>query len=265
MNQNLSSVQNKINEEPLDPGFTISPDQEIGGIIDAAIGEIWGNRPGSGSSISLPVTVVPVSVGRPCFSCTSNQWMPAAVRFLNAAVNYNPFTIRVNNQTVQNSLAQGGITQYSRYNPGYYTVTVAGSNGYIYLQKQVYIGDGMITLAIINHSSGIDLLSISDTSCPTNSYSACIRVGNLAAYSGPINVSIGNLVFSSVDFREIASFSRVTAGTYTVNIARSAQPSNNLLSIPATLSAGRIYTLYIMNWNASLDAVQTLLVEDRRS
>lgn len=202
---------------------------------------------------------------RNCRFCNFNQWMPAGVRVLNAAVNYNPFSVSVGNTNMASSLDQGAITRYSQVNQGYQTVTLSGANGYIYLQKQVYIGDGMTTIAIVNAASGLDVIAISDTACATNSLSACIRVANLAYYSGPINVGLGNLVFSSVPFRDVTSFSRVTSGNYTARISRPQNPGNILLSIPVNLNANRIYTLYLMNWNPSADAIQTFLVEDRRS
>lgn len=199
-----------------------------------------------------------------CRFCNFNQWIPAGVRVLNAAVNYNPFSVTVGNTNMATSLDQGSITRYSQMNQGYQTVTLSGSNGYIYLQKPVYIGDGMTTVAIINAASGLDVMAISDTACAANSFSACIRVANLAYYSGPINVGLGNLVFSSVPFRDVTSFSRVSAGNYTARISRPQNPGNTLLSVPVNLNANRIYTLYLMNWNPSSDAIQTFLVEDRR-
>ncbi len=204
-------------------------------------------------------------VNNNCRFCNFNQWMPAGVRILNAAVNYNPFSVSVGNVNMATNLDQGAITRYSQINQGYQTVTLSGSNGYIYLQKSVYIGDGMTTIAIINSASGLDVLPISDTACATNSFSACIRVANLAYYSGDINVGLGNVVFSSVPFRDVTSFSRVSAGNYTARISHPQRPGNMLLSVPVNLSANRIYTLYLMNWNPSPDAIQTFLVEDRRS
>lgn len=204
-------------------------------------------------------------VSNNCRFCNFNQWMPAGVRVLNAAVNYNPFSVSIGNTNIATNLDQGAITRYNQVNQGYQTVTLSGPNGYIYVQKQVYIGDGMTTIAIINAVSGLDLLPISDTACATNNFSACIRTANLAYYSGPINVRLGNLVFSSVPFRDVTSFSRVTAGNYTAQISRSQNPGNTLLSVPLNLNSNRIYTLYLMNWNPSSDAVQTFLVEDRRS
>ncbi|MCC8060290.1 MAG: DUF4397 domain-containing protein [Clostridiales bacterium] len=116
--------------------------------------------------------------GVPCLFCSSGQWLTAAIRFINATVNYNPLTISVDGSTFQSGLEQAQVTEYGSIRQGYHTITIAGSNGYTYLRKQVYIGDGMTTLAIVNASSGIDIVSVSDTSCPAGSYSSCIRVGN---------------------------------------------------------------------------------------
>ena len=204
-------------------------------------------------------------VNNNCRFCNFNQWMPAGVRVLNAAVNYNPFSVTIGNTNVASSLDQGAITRYSQVNQGYQTVTLSGANGYVYVQKPVYIGDGMTTIVIINTASGLDLLPVSDSACATNSFSACIRVANVAYYSGPVNVRIGNVVFSSIPFQDVTSFSRVTSGSYTAQISRPQNPNNPLLSVPLNLNSNRIYTLYVMNWNPSSGAVQTFLVEDRRS
>lgn len=200
-----------------------------------------------------------------CRFCNFNQWMPAGIRVLNAAVNYNPFSVSIGSNTIASSLDQGSITRYNQVNQGYQTITLSGPNGYIYVQKQVYIGDGMTTIAIINTVSGLDLLEIPDSACATNAFSSCIRVANLASYSGPVNVKLGNVIFSSIPFRDVTSFSRVTSGSYNAQISRPQNPGNMLLSVPVNLNSNRIYTLYLMNWNPSADAIQTLLVEDRRS
>ena len=123
----------------------------------------------------------------------------------------------------------------------------------------------MATIAVINSSTGLDLTSIADTTCPTPNANACFRVCNLAYYSGPVNTVIGNVYFNSTNFNQAASFSSMGSGTYTVNVARSAQPQNTLVSTTVTLRPGRTYTLYVLNWSPTPDTIQTLLVEDRRN
>ena len=66
-------------------------------------------------------------VNNNCRFCNFNQWMPAGVRVLNAAVNYNPFSVTIGNTNVASSLDQGAITRYSQVNQGYQTVTLSGA------------------------------------------------------------------------------------------------------------------------------------------
>ncbi len=200
----------------------------------------------------------------PCLFCSSNQWLRGAIRLLNAATGYNAFNVLIDGRPVSRSLNFPEITQYRQLPQGYHVFTVMGLNGYTYVRKTMYVGDSMATVAIINAPTGLDLTMIEDTACPADNNSACFRVCNLAYYSGPVNAVIGNVYFNAVNFNTAASFSTFGAGTYTLNISRSARPETILVSTPVTLNRRRIYTAYVLNWNASPDTIQTLLVEDRR-
>ena len=60
----------------------------------------------------------------------------------------------------------GDLTSYVQAASGFQTVTVSGTNGYIYIQKMITIRAGSAsTVAIINTSTGLDLMEISDLSC----------------------------------------------------------------------------------------------------
>lgn len=203
--------------------------------------------------------------GVPCIFCNNNQWVRGAIRFLNATTGYNPFTVLIDNRTVYTGLGSTEITQYRQITQGYHTFTVMGNNRYIYFQKSMYVGDGMATIAIVNAVRGLDLISIEDTACPTTNSTSCFRVCNLAYYSGPVNVAIGNVYFNAVNFPQATSFSSLDSGGYTLRVARSARPEAALLTMGVTLNPRRVYTLYVLNWNASTDAIRTLLVEDRRN
>lgn len=201
----------------------------------------------------------------PCVFCNNNQWIMGGIRLLNAATGYNAFTVYIDNRPVYSGLNFSEVTRYRQMSQGYHTFTVMGMNGYVYIRKSIYVGDGMATIAIINSSSGLDLLSIADTTCPMPNANACFRVCNLAYYSGPVNVALGNVYFNSVNFKQAASFSSMGPGTYALTLARSARPESTLVNTTITLSPRRIYTLYVLNWNPSMNAVRTLLVEDRRN
>ena len=228
-------------DDDIDPDFSVMP-------------PYYPDRP-----IYPPINPTPM----PCLFCNNNQWQRGAVRFLNAATGYNAFTVYIDNRPVSWNLNFPELTSYERISQGYHTFTIA-SNGYTYLRKSLYVGDGMATIAIINSSRGLDLTSIPDTTCPMSGSNSCFRVCNLAYYSGAINAAIGNVYFNSVRFKQAASFSSMMSGNYTVQVSRSARPETTLVTTTVSMRPRRIYTLYILNWNPSPDTIQTLMVEDRR-
>lgn len=263
-------------EESLDPDFSVMPPNEP---VDPDFSVVYPTDPidpdfsvmppdnypiDPDFSVMPPVyPVVPPVV--PCLFCNNNQWIQGGVRLLNAAAGYNAFSVLIDGRPATLGLSFPEITQYRRISQGYHTFTVAGSNGYIYLRKSLYVGDGMATVAIINAPSGLDLTVIEDTACPTSNTSACFRVCNLAYFSGPVNASMGNVYFNAVNFKTATSFSPYGAGSYTLTVSRSARPELPLVTTPVTLNRRRIYTAYVLNWSTSADTIQTLLVEDRRS
>lgn len=265
----IAPLQSQAQDDPIDPGFTY-PDMNVPAtppsddtVIDPGF-SVTPNNPGFPGNRPPVITVIPQPI-RPCLFCSSNQWLPSAVRFLNAAVGYNAFTIYVGSLLVYTGLEAAEITRYTRVNPGFQTVTIQAANGYVFLQKSVYFGDGMSTVAIVNSGRTIDVTTISDTTCSTNAVSACVRACNLASYSGSVNVMIGSIIYSPVEFKQVTSFSNVRSGNYPLRVARSLRPGTTLVNTDVNLNANRIYTVYVMNWNTSPDAVQTLLVEDRRN
>lgn len=276
----------QVSDESVDPGFS-APNTEIigpagdGGAIDpdfSVMPPVYPVDPidpdfsvmppvypvDPDFSVMPPVyPVIPPVI--PCLFCNNNQWVRGAVRFLNAATGYDAFTVLIDGQTARRGLSFPEITQYRQITQGYHTFTIVGRNGYTYIRKSLYVGDGMATVAITNAPTGLDLTVIEDTACPTAANSACFRICNLAYYSGPVNAAIGNVYFNAVGFRKATSFSPFGAGTYTLNVSRSARPEATLVTSLVTLNRRRIYTAYVLNWNPSPDTVQILLVEDRRN
>ena len=211
----------------------------------------------------------------------------AKTRFLNAAYNYQPFRISVDNTRVANLLNYASATAYGQVAAGYRTVTVSGTDGYIYIQKSMPFQNGSTTtIAIINTSSGMDLLQISDTCCPSSNGYANFRVGNLAYNSGPMDVllSDGRVVFADVRYKEVTSFKRVRPGSYQFFYA-----DTNLLPMPVSQDietmdsswlgvyptqntfgslylnaiAGNIYTVYLLQSGFGRNQVQNLILTDQ--
>ena len=251
--------------------------------------------PGTGGTITVPVT------GGQSWNCNNNGcvsailpgvigavWPSAAkVRFLNAGYGYQAFRIFVGNQQFVNLLNYASATTYGRVNAGYQTVTVAGTDGYIYIQKTMpFQANSITTIAVINTASGLDLLQITDSCCPpTNGFSS-FRVGNLAYNSGPLDVimSDGRVVWTDLRFKEVAAFKRIMPGTYQFFYA-----DTNLTPMPAGLDietldsawlgvyppqetfgslylnvvSNAIYTVYLLQSGTGRNNIQNLILMDR--
>lgn len=106
-------------EEPVDPDFSVMPD-----------------------------------TGVPCVFCNNHQWVHGAVRLLNAAAGYNPFTVLIDNQLAYTGLESPEITEYRQIPQGYHIFSVIDANQNTYFQKSMYVGDGMATIAIVNSAGG---------------------------------------------------------------------------------------------------------------
>ena len=87
----------------------------------------------------------------------------AAVRFLNATHGYPPFRIFVDGTRVVNLLSSGTASGYVRIPAGRRTITVAGQDGYIYIQEALpFVSGSTSTVAIINRAGGLSLIKIDD-------------------------------------------------------------------------------------------------------
>ena len=207
------------------------------------------------------ITVLPRPV-TPCFYCNSNSY--GTIRFLNAAVGYNPFVISVNNRTVVNTLEYAEVSDYGRVSSGYQTITVAGRNGYIYISKQIRVTVGAtMTIAIVNTAGGLDLVEINDAVCYTPLGGSCIRTCNLSYNAGPLTLSTysGNVVFRNVGFMEVTNYTRVVPAHYDIYVSNT---NEVLLSTEITVRSGSQYTIYLFNWTESPTAIRTLIIEDRK-
>lgn len=87
----------------------------------------------------------------------------AAVRFLNATHGYPPFRVFVDGIRVVNLLSSGTASGYVRIPAGRRTITVAGQDGYIYIQDVLpFVSGSTSTVAIINRAGGLSLTKIDD-------------------------------------------------------------------------------------------------------
>ncbi len=200
----------------------------------------------------------------PCRFCANPGQAYGNVRFLNAASNYNPFRIYINDQLFVSQLNFSEVTSYEKVPSGYQIVTVMGENQYIYIQKPVMIPrDGSVTVAICNTENGLDLFVISDSSCSKTNYLSCLRVCNLSFNSGPLSVIVGNndLRFMNVGYQEVTNFRILSPSSYIFYVLNGNR--NIILSSGLNVQPNVSYTMYLFNWNiSSPDAITVLIVEE---
>ena len=214
------------------------------------------------------ITIFP-GIGLPCYNCTTSSSL-GRVRILNASSGYPPFNVSLGNWRIGEQLDNGDITSYVQASSGFQTVTVSGTNGYIYIQKMITIRSGSAsTVAIINTSTGLDLLEISDLSCNGPSGTTCIRACNLSPDLGPFDVALENRgnsyrTFTNVRFQEVTPFSSFAAGWYSIYVFRTNafNNSNAIAAASASLKAGKSYTLYMFNDPSSTGGLRTLILSN---
>ena len=214
------------------------------------------------------ITIFP-GIGFPCYNCTTSSSL-GRVRILNASSGYPPFNVSLGNWRIGEQLDNGDLTSYVQASSGFQTVTVSGTDGYIYIQKMITIRSGSAsTVAIINTSTGLDLLEISDLSCNGPSGTTCIRACNLSPDLGPFDVALENRgnsyrTFTNVRFQEVTPFSSFAAGWYSIYVFRTNafNNSNAIAAASASLKAGKSYTLYMFNDPSSTGGLRTLILSN---
>ena len=214
------------------------------------------------------ITIFP-GIGFPCYNCTTSSSL-GRVRILNASSGYPPFNVSLGNWRIGEQLDNGDLTSYVQASSGFQTVPVSGTNGYIYIQKMITIRSGSAsTVAIINTSTGLDLLEISDLSCNGPSGTTCIRACNLSPDLGPFDVALENRgnsyrTFTNVRFQEVTPFSSFAAGWYSIYVFRTNafNNSNAIAAASASLKAGKSYTLYMFNDPSNTGGLRTLILSN---
>ena len=87
----------------------------------------------------------------------------AAVRFLNATHGYPDLRIFIDGTRVVNLLASASASGYVRIPAGTRRITVAGLDGYIYLEQNIPFASATTsTIAIVNRAGGLNLIRIAD-------------------------------------------------------------------------------------------------------
>lgn len=287
MNQNYSDLADNT---AVDPSLAVYPDDNVIDPDFSVFPDYVPDRPfpplGPGPVIPVPplgpgpvlpvpplgpgpvIPVPPLGPGPviPCPGCSfPSPSRSIFVRFLCASPDFSNLSIDVGNRTIVTGMNLADVSRYLPYSRGFQRITVTAPNGYVFLQQNLFLGNNC-TVALVSSGNRLRLMIINDPGCASASNASCLRVCNLAYYSGSINLSLSNgrLRFTNVRPGETGSFNRLRSGSYSVSVARTSRPFVNLLSTYINLDRSRVYTLYVINWNPSTDTIQVLLTEDLR-
>lgn len=241
------------------------------------------NRPGSvvgqggiiGGAVVLPSVGTIISThprpSEPCRFCKPNVTRRGILRILNATTGYDPFVVYVNENVFSESLSSAEITDYAYVPMGRVVITIAGENGYTFIQQQIDVRmNAIMTIAIVNTNSGLALEVIIDQGCDRGTNVSCIRAANLAYHTGTISVTIGNqrVNFPNLSYRSVSNFEQLFPGLYIYTVtnnmmARMPGNSNILVAAPLQIHRNRNYTIYVLSTSANMpNRIRVLIVED---
>lgn len=146
------------------------------------------------------------------------------IRFFNAAAGYGGLEIVVAGQMISNNLPFGHETTYTMVPDGFQqvTITMVQDPEATLLNKRMPFRNCMnTTAAIVNTSTGIEIMMINDTGCRIDeSDRACFRVANLSYTSPPLDIVLenGNPVFEDVRFKNVTEYKQAVPGEYNFNV-----------------------------------------------
>ena len=183
------------------------------------------------------------------------------VRFLHAAVGYDPLRILVGSRVFSSSLSYANMTEYRLVRDGFRDVVITSAAGArpILLRRDIPFRAGdRITVAIIDTDDGLELMQIPDVPCQ-NQMGGCgsMRMVNLAFNSPPLDMRLydGSIIFGDVRYREVTPFKPVRCGDYLFYLIRTSPcaepephsvPYEPLVSFGIDVRPRTTYTCYVL-------------------
>ena len=177
-------------------------------------------------AMGVPTTRTPATGAQNTYETqpTASNEMYCRIRFFNAAAGYGGLSIVVGDETISENLMFGMATDFVEIPSGFQQVTIqmVQEPEAVLLSKRLPFRNCMnTTAAIINTSTGIDVMMIPDVGCDlTEEDRACFRVANLSYTSPPLDVILenGSPVFEDVRFKYVTDYKQVVPGEYNFNI-----------------------------------------------
>lgn len=172
----------------------------------------------------------------------------SALAVFNASPSLATYDAYLNDSKVNSAaLPFGGGINYTKITPGTYNIkfTTSGRTESLLTKSITLIPNGIFTYFLINRSTGLDGLLLTDDLSATSATNAFVRFINLSPDAPALDLVINNgaTITTNKLFKEASTYTSVTAGTFTFDVKDKAT-GNIVASLPGSvLAAGFHYTI----------------------
>ncbi|WP_316770445.1 DUF4397 domain-containing protein [Pedobacter frigiditerrae] len=171
-----------------------------------------------------------------------------AVSVFNASPTFSTYDVYLNESKANAAaLPFGGGLNYTKIAPGSYNIkfTTSGRPESLLTKSITLLQNTYFSYFLINRSSGLDGLLLTDDLSATSTTNAFVRFINLSPDAPALDLVIngGATVTTNKLFKEASTYTSLTAGTFTFDVKDKAT-GNVIASLPGSvLAAGFHYTI----------------------
>lgn len=207
------------------------------------------SQPGRPNESWPPITVIPIPIVPGGGS--GNRIGYCTIRFLNAAVGFDPVNVSVGNRPLAHNLGYGDISSYFIEASGFKNIRVTeGTAGRtLVIQERFLFQEGDVyTIALVNNMEGMSMLLISDSPCQNQMQNfACVRAANLSYNAPAVDVvnKTERVVFEDLRFKNVAAYKQVMQGEQTFFVTETMN-GMDVFDMTEWIEPGKMYTLYVI-------------------
>ncbi|MFN8559277.1 MAG: DUF4397 domain-containing protein [Dehalococcoidia bacterium] len=201
--------------------------------------------PTPGGATATPVAT-PGTTTTPAATPSGQQ---ARVRVAHMVPGAPAIDVYAGNQRILSNIAYRGVSEYvtAPSGGGDLRITPTGDqNTTAATVRAGFDGGKSYTIAAVGRTGAIDTIRMEDDNTAAQSGRAKVRFVHAVQGAPSVNVVAqgGNELFKDVEFREVAGYNDVAAGTYNLEV-RNAGNNNLLLTIPSVqLQSGQVVTVF---------------------
>lgn len=172
----------------------------------------------------------------------------AVISFFNASPSFSTYDIYVNDtQANGTAIPFGGAISYAQRVSGTYTVkyTISGRAESVLTKSISLSPNTYYTYFLINKTSELDALLVTDDLSATSTTNAFVRFINLSPDSPAQDLAIngGATITTNKAYKATSAFAPLAAGKYTFNVKETTGGTVKASLTDVTLAAGTYYTI----------------------